>query len=287
MHNRRIRSPWSRFGIIIVFCVVIVFACASSLHRSAFRFAFLTDIHVQPELRATEGYKAAIEHVNTLRPRPDFVITGGDLIMDALGQSFGRADSLYNLFIETTQLFQMDVYHCIGNHENFGVYPRSGINPDHPEYGKKMFANRIGEGRTYRSFDYGGWHFILLDGIGFTEERRYIGEIEALQIDWLREDLKTAGEKKPVVLALHIPFYTVWNQIRHGSLVANSKGTVITNAAEVWEICEPYNVKIVLQGHLHIVEEIVWKGTHFIVVGRILCRVRRGIRHRGCRKQRL
>lgn len=249
--------------------LMIMISCIVQSGPDSFRFAFLTDIHVQPESRATEGYTAAIDHVNQLRPRPDFVITGGDLIMDALGQTFGRADSLYALFIETTKLFRMDVYHCIGNHENFGVYTSSGISPDHPEYGKKMFENRLGDGRTYRSFDYEGWHFVLLDGIGFTEERRYIGEIDEAQIEWLRADLENTGYERPVVLALHIPFYTIWSQMHSGSLAANSRGTVITNAAEVWEVCSPYNVKLVLQGHLHVVEEIVWKGTHFITGGAV------------------
>ena len=49
-----------------------------------FRFVHLTDIHLQPELDAERGFRQCIAHVNELRPRPDFVITGGDLLMDTL-----------------------------------------------------------------------------------------------------------------------------------------------------------------------------------------------------------
>ena len=58
----------------------------------------MTDIHIQPEENAVAGFTQALDSVNKLNP--DFILTGGDLIMDALGQSYGRADSLYNLYME-------------------------------------------------------------------------------------------------------------------------------------------------------------------------------------------
>ena len=64
--------------------------------KESFSFVFMTDIHVQPELNADKGMMKAIEKINQLNP--DFVITGGDLIMDALGQTKGRSDSLYQLY---------------------------------------------------------------------------------------------------------------------------------------------------------------------------------------------
>ena len=62
----------------------------------------------------------------------------------------------------------MPVYNTLGNHEVFGLYEKSGISPEHPEYGKQMYKNKLGDGKTYFSFDHIGWHFIILDGIGFT-----------------------------------------------------------------------------------------------------------------------
>ena len=54
--------------------------------EDGFSFAFLTDIHLQPERGAEAGFKWAIREVNKLHP--DFVITGGDLVMDVLNQSY-------------------------------------------------------------------------------------------------------------------------------------------------------------------------------------------------------
>ena len=65
--------------------------------QNSFSFIFCTDIHVQPERNAIKGFTQAIDAINKLQPA--FVITGGDLIFDALGQSYERADSLYNLYL--------------------------------------------------------------------------------------------------------------------------------------------------------------------------------------------
>ena len=75
---------------IAALTIIILNSCAeqksSSCEEESFTFAFLTDIHLQPERNATEGFRAAIAEVNVLKP--DFVITGGDLVMDVLGVSY-------------------------------------------------------------------------------------------------------------------------------------------------------------------------------------------------------
>jgi 3',5'-cyclic AMP phosphodiesterase CpdA len=231
-----------------------------------FSFAFLTDIHLQPELNATEGFKTAIAKVNELNP--DFVITGGDLIMDALGVSFGRADSLYTLYNTISKGFNMPVYNTVGNHEAFGVYKESGIDTTHELYNKKMYENKIG--KRYYSFDHKGWHFIILDAIGVKPERYYYGHIDAEQIEWLKNNLKTITKETPIVITVHIPFITSMTQLKEGSLAANSEGIVITNALDVLLLLYEYNLKLVLQGHLHFLEDIyVGDKTHFITGGAV------------------
>ena len=63
---------------------------------------------------------------------PDFVITGGDLVSDALAQRESRADSLFNLYKATSENFKMPVYNAIGNHDVFGWYPQSGVSETNP-----------------------------------------------------------------------------------------------------------------------------------------------------------
>src|SRR5690606_4731555 len=100
--------------LIFVLFRVEIFS-QSSENSNQFTFVFITDIHLQPERNAVEGFKKAIDEINNINP--DFIITGGDLIYDALGVSYERADSLFNLYNETIKLINAPVYNTIGNHE--------------------------------------------------------------------------------------------------------------------------------------------------------------------------
>jgi len=252
--------------LIVILSGTLQISCGKKA-EAQFRFIFMTDIHLQPEGEATTGFHQAIEHANSLDP--DFIITGGDLIMDALGQEFERADSLYTLYQDYLKKFEAPVYNTIGNHEVFGLYPESGVDPSHPEYGKKMFQNRLGHGKSYHSFDFEGWHFMLLDGIGFTEDRQYYGYIDPTQIEWIKNDLSGLDSKTPIIISIHIPFYSISAQISEDPTSSNSKGIVITNANQIMELFEDHNLKMVISGHLHWVEEIIYQNVHHINVGAV------------------
>lgn len=252
------------FSIFVIVISVLLLANCSN----QFSFVFMPDIHIQPERQAPQGFRQAIDRVNTLQP--DFVITGGDLISDALGQTYGRADSLYRLYADLRQIFAMPVYDTIGNHEVFGLYEKSGVDSTHQSFGKAMFANRLGDGRTFRSFDYKNWHFILLDAVGLKPaEHRYFGHVDSVQIEWLKDDLAQLDSHTPVCVVTHIPFTTVYGQMKNGALYQNNSWEVISNSKQVLDVFSDVNLKLVLQGHLHVVEDIAWKGTHFITGGAV------------------
>lgn len=254
----------------LIIIVLLISACDTSVKVSSdsenkFSFVFMTDIHLQPEKNGVEGFNQAIDSVNALNP--DFVITGGDLVMDVLGQDFERSEMLYDLYLESEQRFNMPVYNTMGNHEIFGIYKESGITKDHPEYGEKMFETRIG--KRYYSFDHKGWHYMILDAIEDTGESSYIGKIDSVQMEWIKSDLEKLNLETPVVVSVHIPFVTVVTQLEKGALEPNRKTTVITNSKEVLEIFDPYNLKLVLQGHLHFLEDLYANGTHFVTGGAV------------------
>lgn len=251
---------------VLSICLILLFHCGEQSSNS-FTFVYMTDIHLQPEKSAVEGFEKAIARTNTINP--DFVLTGGDLIMDALGQKESRADSLYDLYQESVKNFKMPVYNTLGNHEVFGLYVESGIDPQHPEYGKAMYKKRLKEESSYYSFNHKGWHFMVLDGIGYTEDRHYYGKIDSLQIRWIKEDLKNISKDTPIIISTHIPFYSLLAQAEGGPTKSLSEGAVITNGNKILELFEDYNLKLVLQGHLHIVEDLYYKGTHFITAGAV------------------
>jgi 3',5'-cyclic-AMP phosphodiesterase len=266
----KIRSKSQRIIFYFLFIIVFLFVligCQNENSQNLFRFVFMTDIHVQPELNGDEGFKQAIKKVNQLNP--DFVITGGDLVFDALGQSHERATQLYDMYIDVCKNFNMPVYNTMGNHEVFGLYKKSGISPTDPQFGKKMYKEKIGYENTYYSFDHKGWHFMVLDDIGFAEKRQYVAEIDSAQIEWIKNDLKQTQKQTPIVIALHIPFISVGEQIRSGGTAALSPRLALSNSNEVLKLFDGYNLRIVLQGHLHIVEEIIYNTIHFITGGAV------------------
>ncbi len=268
------------FAAVLLTCVVslVLNSCKQSSEEDpGFTFTFLTDIHLQPESNAVEGFSLAIEKVNELQP--DFVITGGDLIMDALGQTFGRADSLYNLYAEVSGDFTMPVYNTLGNHELFGFNRVFGIDPTHPMYGDKLYEERLG--KRYYAFDHKGWRFYILDSVDeFQEESyHYKGQVDSEQLEWLADDLSGVDAATPIVVSVHIPFITAQTQFHGGSTFPNSVSIVIENSKEVLDLFSDHNLKLVLQGHLHAYEDIYVHGIHFITAGAVSGRWWQGSRN--------
>ena len=260
------------FRKLTVFAAIFFFiGCSGSLIHTRqqqdydFSFVFMTDIHLTPERNGVQGFKKAIKTANNLAP--DFVITGGDLIMNAIEQPYERADSLYNLYIEISKKFTMPVYNTLGNHEIFGLYETSGVDPTHPEYGKKMYLKRIG--KRYYSFDHKGWHFMVLDSLGETEDRKYKGVVDSVQMEWIKDDLLRVDKDVPIVISVHIPFITVAAQLREGPFAEIKENKVINNSKEVLNLFRDHNLKLVLQGHLHFLEDVYVNGIHFITGGAV------------------
>ncbi|HTH30939.1 MAG TPA: hypothetical protein VL946_06280, partial [Lacibacter sp.] len=70
------------------------------------RFAYLTDIHVKPDAVAEAGMAKAFQHVQSLKTKVDFIINGGDSIMDSLDADKQKTKT------------QWDLYHSILKKEN-------------------------------------------------------------------------------------------------------------------------------------------------------------------------
>jgi Icc protein len=231
-----------------------------------FTFLFITDTHLQPELNATQGCDQCFKKARVIKS--DFVLQGGDHIFDALQVSRSRATSLFDLYGKTEQDLGMKIYHTVGNHDCFGVYPISGVAESDSLYGKKMFEERFG--KTYYSFDHKGVHFIVLDSIGITTDRAYEGRIDGAQLDWLRSDLGKLPSSAPVIVSVHIPLVTAfYSYVPVPEPEPKHHGLSVANAYEVIALFEGHNVLGVLQGHTHINEKVMWKGVPYITSGAV------------------
>lgn len=229
-----------------------------------FTFVHFTDTHIQPELKADEGCRQCFAKINEVAPA--FSICGGDLVFDIMETGKEKARHLLSLYEATRKQLAAPVHHVIGNHDVFGLSPKSTVSEADPDYGKKMFEDRFG--KRYQSFDHGRWHFILLDSIGVAPGRNYIGLIDEQQMEWLKRDLAATGTSRPVVIVTHIPLVSAVLQ-EVPDPWAKRENYLITNSQEVLKLIADYNVKAVLQGHTHICEEVIYKGVRYITSGAV------------------
>lgn len=199
----------------------------------------------------------------------DFAIQGGDHIFDGLGVDIARSESLYDLYAATEKSLRMPVHHVIGNHDAVGVYEKSGIAPADPRQGKRTYERRVG--KTYYSFDHKGYHFIVLDSIQLTDDRSWEAGIDSPQLAWLAEDLKHLAPGTPIVVAVHCPLTTgaMAYSAHDMSKPPKYQQAYVANAYEVIALLTQYNVLVVLQGHIHINETVLYKGIPFVTCGAV------------------
>lgn len=237
---------------------------APTRHHESFTFLFLTDSHLQPELDATHGTDLAFRRARMIPA--DFAIQGGDHVFDALSVSKERATQVFDLYGKTEQDLGLKVHHTLGNHDIFGIFPASGVGPADPSYGKKMFEARFG--LTYYSFDHKGVHFIVLDSVGITDDRRYIARIGDAQLEWLAKDLAALQPGAPIIVTTHIPLVTAVPSYSVPGRPPSMDDFFVNGPATI-KLFEGHNVLAVLQGHTHVNERVEWHGVPYLTGGAI------------------
>jgi 3',5'-cyclic-AMP phosphodiesterase len=241
-------------------------AFAAAPVREPFTFLFVTDAHLQPELNGVVGTEMAFKKGRTIKA--DFAINGGDHVFDALGVPKQRALSLFEMYDKAEQDLGLKLYHTIGNHDVLGVYPASGVSEDDPLYGKKLFEQQFG--KLYYSFDHKGHHFVVLDSIGITADRAYEGRVDADQLKWLAADLAALPVGTPVIVSVHIPLVTSFlSYVPEAPVPPPHHSLSVANANEVLDLFAGHNVIGVLQGHIHINEQVLWKGVPYVTSGAV------------------
>jgi Icc protein len=231
----------------------------------SFDFIFLTDTHIQPELDAAKGCTMCFRKIRST-VKADFAIQGGDHIFDGLAVPHQQATNLFDLYSRTEQDLGLKVYHTLGNHDVFGVTPKSGIGTGDPGYGKQMFQDRMGH--TYYSFDHRGYHFIVLDSIQITPERNWATAVDKEQISWLKKDLAAVTPGTPIVVTIHAPLLSGAAAASFPG-AASSNQLIVTNAGEVIPLFDGHNILAVLQGHLHTNEVDTFKGIPYVTAGAV------------------
>lgn len=236
----------------------------------AFRFVHLADIHVKPESRGGDGFRQCVAAIHALKPRPDFILTGGDLVMDVLRAPEARAKELFDLYTRICKDSDIPFRHCVGNHDVFGWSNKSKIAPDHVSYGKKMVQDRLDLASTDYSFDHKGWHFCVLDDIQplpTPNEHGYEAGLTGAQLDWLARDLTAAG-KRPKVICAHIPIVSIAAcrgvDATDKAQTAVPRASICRNPGPIMKTLKHHGVALALTGHLHVNEVLQFEQTTYV-----------------------
>jgi UDP-2,3-diacylglucosamine pyrophosphatase LpxH len=228
-----------------------------------FDFIFFTDVHLEPELQAVVGSVKCFNQMNAAKP--EFCIAGGDQVFDVCEQDLSRAHMLFKLYLKTEREIESKVYHTVGNHDVIGINQRSPVEPGDAEYGKKLYQEHFGN--LYYSFDYKGWHFVVLDSIGIEYYKIFKGQIDEPQIAWLKTDLKAVAPTTPVVIVTHVPISSALGSLSGDK--DNDKAPIAERSFAVHHLLSGHNLKLVLQGHLHLWEKTEYQGAQYVTGGAV------------------
>jgi outer membrane protein assembly factor BamB len=182
-------------------------------------FCFMSDTHVGIKGRNLKECRDLMVEMNE-GIKPLFCINGGDVV------DYGWKPE-YDGYDEVLAGMPFKTHHIPGNHD-----------VRWSPLGLKIFHERVG--KPYSSFDNFGCHFILLDS---TVPLSHWGHYESEQLRWLENDLKKVGREMPVFVFTH-------HWVGRDKIMVDNERDLIT-------LIEPYNVKLIFNGHGH--SDLLWQ----------------------------
>jgi 3',5'-cyclic AMP phosphodiesterase CpdA len=160
-------------------------------------FVQISDSHIgfkgkaNADVTATFGH--AIDLVNALPKRPEFVLHTGDLTHLAAADEFDTVHQMMKT-LKTGQVFPVP-----GEHDAL-----QGSN--------KLYLQMFGQGTKgtgWYSFDHHGVHFVgLVNALAAVDSG--MGHLGPEQLDWLKKDLAGLSADTPLVVFAHVPLFAVY-----------------------------------------------------------------------------
>lgn len=250
---------------------------AAPAARRSVRFAHLSDIHVKPGEIPEKGMAKALNHVQNLKQKPEFIINGGDAIMDALGADKQKTQQQFDLFKGILKNENsLPIHHCIGNHDVWGwfIKDNEGVKSDRL-YGKQWVVEEFSMPRRHYSFTKGKWKFIVLDSTQLNPAGGYIALVDPEQYAWLEEELKNTPREMFVCMVSHIPILSIcaglfFNKTETNGDLKIQRNLMHTDFITLKKLFAQHpNVKVCISGHIHLQDELDYLGVKYYCNGAI------------------
>jgi len=191
-------------------------------------FVQISDSHMgfnkaaNPDVVST--LKAAIDKINALPARPEFMLHTGDISHLSKPEEFDTVDQILK------SAGPKDVFFVPGEHD---VLDDDG----------RQYLERYGKGTRgggWYSFDAKGAHFIGLVNV-LNLKAGGLGTLGAEQLAWLQDDVKHLKHSTPIVVFAHIPLWSVYPQWGWGT----------EDSAQALAALKKFGSVSVLNGHIH------------------------------------
>lgn len=193
-----------------------------------FTFVQISDSHIgfdkpaNPDVTAT--LQVAIDKINALPERPDFMIHTGDLSHLSKPTEFDTLDQALRGAVAK------QTYFVPGEHDML---------TDNGE----QYLQRFGKGSKgtgWYSFDHKGVHFVGLVNVANLKAGG-LGSLGHDQLEWLEGDLKGRSASTPIVLFAHIPLWTIYPDWGWGT----------DDSEQALSYTKRFGSVTVLNGHIH------------------------------------
>ena len=175
------------------------FAIKPAAHdESEYIFVHVTDTHVSQNRRSLAGLSRFVREVNTLTPRPRFVVNSGDLLNlnKALLNSPAAGHADFRSYAGIMNHLAMPHYNVAGDHTDSSYRLKDFPRGDH-RCAKALYWEYLGP--HFFSFEYGKIHFVSVD-FGYHLGQRKIlvngknldyptNRVQPMHVKWLGQDM--------------------------------------------------------------------------------------------------
>lgn len=243
---------------------------ATPIKHKPIRFAHLTDIHVKPGMIPETGMAKALQHVQQLDKPVDFIINGGDAIMDALEADKEKTAAQFQLFNSILKKENsLPVYHCIGNHDVWGWFIKENRPEQDKQYGKVWVQEAFEMKNRFYHFTKGKWHFMVLDSTQLNPAGGYIARLDYEQMEWLKKELTAVPANEFTCIISHIPILSICAGLFFNKTEANGdllikRNLMHTDFLELKKLfLQHSHVKVCISGHIHLQDEVEYLGVKY------------------------
>lgn len=249
----------------------------SSRRTRLLRIAHLTDTHIQPERKAYDGVTACLKHAQS--HKPDVIVTGGDLIMDAYEADFDRTRTQWDLWQRVlNDHCSTPVLHTLGNHDIWGWNKsKSKTTGSESQWGKRWACEMVGRDLPWYAADVAGVRIVILDSTQPDPENAsgYIAYCDDAQFYWLKSMIESTPATTPVVVVSHIPIVSTTAMLDDKSLIRTDDHRIGRNVmhADATRLVELFrsrgNVRACLSGHMHLLDRVEMHGITYLCNGAV------------------